>query len=161
MKLSAVLDANAVVGLAKGGVFGTLASLYDPLWIPPAVTQEVLGSTARAGAAELRAALGSWITEATAPSPLPAPAAPLSVADREVLTLALFLRPDHLLSDDRAVCREAVALGLVPLRTPLVVVLMRQERLIPAVRPVLDRMRAAGFGIADAPYRQALAAVGE
>lgn len=32
---SGVLDANVTIGLAKGGVFHCLASLYSPLYISP------------------------------------------------------------------------------------------------------------------------------
>lgn len=162
MKLTAVLDASGIIGLAKGGVFQHLAALYEPLWVPSSVTQEVTSSgPVLAGATELLAGLGSWITERAVPGPLPALAAPLSTADREVLALALSAGVDHILSNDRVVCREAEARGLTCLRPPLVVVFLRQEGIIPAVRPVLDQMRQQGFGITDALYQQALAAVGE
>jgi hypothetical protein len=42
--LAAVLDANMVIGLAKGGIFDLLASLYMPLCIPSPVTQAVIGA---------------------------------------------------------------------------------------------------------------------
>jgi hypothetical protein len=58
---SGVLDANMVIGLAKGGVFNLLASLYAPLFVPPAVIQEItVQGQGRAGVTELQQALGRF-----------------------------------------------------------------------------------------------------
>jgi hypothetical protein len=41
--LPGVLDANAVIGLAHGGVFHLLAFVYRTIYLPPAVKDEMLG----------------------------------------------------------------------------------------------------------------------
>jgi uncharacterized protein len=160
---SAVSDANVVIGLAKGEVFPHLAALYSPIYVPPAVRHEVIDQgQGRPGEAELAQALGSWIVE-VAPDPailqtLPATG---SVADREVLAVALERGTDHILSDDGVVRREAAQRNRVCLQTPQVVVLMKDQGLISEVKPVLDRMRQRGFGIEDGAYQQALQGAGE
>src|ERR1044071_4366873 len=102
--LTGVLDASVIIGLAKGGVFQHLAALYRPLYVPRAVSAEVVAhGQSRAGAAELAQALGVWITEVV---PDPATLQPFStlrsLADREVLAVAHdpALSVDHILSDD-------------------------------------------------------------
>jgi uncharacterized protein len=161
--LTGVLDANAVIGLAKGGVFDLLPSLYAPLYIPARVRQEVIQQGhGRAGVMELLQAAGSRITEVTpAPRIVQQFTAPSSLADREVLAVAREKGVDHILTDDGPLRRQALRHGLVSLRVPQVVVLMKHEGLVTEVKPVLDRMRQQGYGIADAVYLGALQAVGE
>jgi predicted nucleic acid-binding protein len=159
-----VLDANVVIGLAKGGVFPLLPSLYAPLFVPPAVVQEVVvQGQGRPGAAELaQAVAGGWVTEVH-PNPQTFqqfPAA-LALADREVLAVMQEQAADQLLTGDEQVRQEGRRHGFLCLHASEVVVLMKDQGLIPAVRPVLDQMRQQGFGIEDSLYQQMLAAAGE
>jgi predicted nucleic acid-binding protein len=161
--LTGVLDANSIIGLAKGDVFDLLPSLYAQLYVPPAVTEEVVGGgQGLAGEPELTQALGRWITEVT-PDPLRVQQLPrmLSLADREVIAVAQEKTVDHLLSADRQLCREAQNRGIVCLQAADVVVLLKRRGLITEAKAVLDRMRQRGFGIGDARYEAALRAVGE
>jgi uncharacterized protein len=162
--ITGVLDANAVIGLAKGAVFQLLASLYSPLYVPSSVTQEVVGQgQGRAGVAELATALGGWVTEVT-PSPQqvrPFGTTLRSRADREVLAVARLKAVDHILSNDGRLIQEARRWGMTCVELPEVVVLLKRRGLIPVVKPVLDRMRQEGFGIANVVYLDALHMAGE
>jgi len=164
-QLVALLDANAVIGLAKGDVFNLLPSLYGTIYIPTSVKEEIIvHGQGRAGASELTQALGAWITEVapdlgqTAPFP-----SSLSQADRDVLIVALSpaRRIDHILADDRHLVREANRLGLTCLRTPDIVILLKAQGLVSRVQTVLDRMRQRGYGVANDIYEKALRAAGE
>ncbi|HTE20978.1 MAG TPA: DUF3368 domain-containing protein [Armatimonadota bacterium] len=161
--MTGVLDANAVIGLVKGRVFPLLAQLYTGLFIPPAVVREIIGPGQRAGAAELQAALGDWITEVTPdPQAVQSFASALrSEADREVLALAQIQAVDHVLSSDFRMIQVGSRAGLTCLQAPEVVLLMKRRGLIPAVQPVLNQMRGQGFGIGDRIYQQTLQAAGE
>jgi predicted nucleic acid-binding protein len=124
--LAGVVDTNMVIGLSKGDVFDRLARIYAPLYIPAAVSQEVIQQgQGRAGVTELSTALGAWIT------------------------------------DDGKLAREARRCGFACLGAPEVVLLLKRRALIDAVRPILDRMRQQGFGIAEAVYQQTLQVAGE
>ena len=161
--LTGVLDSNGIIGLAKGGVFALLTSLYATLYVPPAVVQEVMvQGQGRPGAAELAQALGAWITQA-APDPVIVQQFPttLSLADREVLALAREHAVHYLVSGDEGLRQQAIPYGLSCLRASEVVVLLKAQGLIPAVKPVLDQMRQGTFGISSAVYQQALQAAGE
>jgi predicted nucleic acid-binding protein len=162
--LAGVLDANIVIGLAKGGVFDHLAAIYAPLYIPSAVTQEVIGQgQGRAGVQELTQALGGWVIEITPdPQRVQTFAASLrSVADRQVLAVAQEQRVDHVLTTDGRLIQEARRYGLTCLDAPELLVLLKRRGLIPAVRVVLDQMRQQGFGITNAVYHDTLRAAGE
>src|SRR5690349_9410219 len=140
-RLTGVLDATVIIGLAKGGVFHHLAALYRPLYVPRAVAAEVIGhGQGRTGAAELAQALGVWITEVVPDPPTLLPFGGLrSFADREVLAVAhdLSRSVDHILSDDDHLLRYRTTLQLVCLRTTDVVGLLKRQGLIAEVKPVL------------------------
>ena len=68
---------------------------------------------------------------------------------------------DRILTGDEGLIREANRHGFTCVRSSEVVVPFKQHQLIPAVRPVLDRMRHAGFGLDNGLYQQALNAAGE
>lgn len=161
--LTGVLDANAIIGLAQGGVFDQLASLYASLYIPPAVIREVTGQGhGLAGDEELRRALGSWVTEA-APDPVRIQQfmALRSAADREVLAIAQERGVDHILTSNGQLASHAHRYGLACLSITLVVVLLKDHGLVSEVKPILDRMRLRGFGIDVRAYENALRAAGE
>lgn len=162
--LSGVIDANMVVGLAKGGVFDLLKLLYTSLYTPSAVVEEVIAhGQGRTGGPELTAALGHWITEVTPTSQEMASLTPTlrSVADHQVLVVAKAHGVDHILTNDVRLIRAAQRHRLSCLETPVLLVLFKRRGLIAAIRPILDRMVQEGFGIAPLAYQQALQAAGE
>jgi predicted nucleic acid-binding protein len=159
----AVADANAIIGLAKGGVFHLLAKRYSVVYVPPSVTEEVtIKGTGRPGAIELSQVLGSWVREV-----VPGLAASrsyssgLSTADRDVLGIAQERGADHILSSDEGLYREAMRLGLTCLSTLEVIVQLKRDGLINNVRTVLDAMLGAKHGIEPAAYEQVLRTAGE
>jgi predicted nucleic acid-binding protein len=85
----------------------------------------------------------------------------LDEGERTAVALALEIRPDVFLSDDRAARGEANRRGLKWLATVDVIYLLKQYNLIPAVKPVLDTMRRNGFGIKRTLYRTTLRKSGE
>jgi len=162
--LKGILDANMVIGLVKGDVFGLLRSLYTPLYIPSRVKQEILIGQGRPGEEELAHALGVWITEIAADvQGLPPVSASLSVADREVLAVAADLANaiDHILTGDDQLYQEAERAGHTCFSVTDVVVFLKEQQLIPSVKPVLDQMIRNGFGIGSDTYEQTLRIEGE
>lgn len=114
------------------------------------------------GTAELQHAIGSWVTEVVPDMEYVSQAHGLrSAADREVIAVALGREADHIVASDRPLIRHANRLGLICLPSTLVVVLLKDQRLLDEVRPIFDRMRQNGFGIDDASYESALRAAGE
>lgn len=85
----------------------------------------------------------------------------LPLGDRQVLAVAREKALDQILTGDEGLIQQASRHGLACVRSSELVVLLKRDQLIPAVKPVLDRMRQAGFGLDDALYHQALQAAGE
>jgi predicted nucleic acid-binding protein len=161
--MKAVADSSPLVGLAKGGCFDLLQRLFDELLVPGVVEREVVvEGRGRPGSSELSAALGIWIAqeeplEATVQS-LPTR---LDEGERQVIALALDQGADFVLIDDRKARSVARAHGLPYLTTADLVLLMKQRGLVPAVKPVLDRMQREGFVVSPRKYRQVLRSAGE
>lgn len=162
-RLTGVLDAEMIIGLVKGEVFDLLPQLYRTVFVPPRVNGEIIVQGAgRPGADELAQALGVWITAVTpAPHQIQPFAATLSLADRQVLAVAQAEAVDHVLSNDEGLIREASRHGLTCLRVTDLLLLFKSQGLVPAVRPVLDRMIQRGYGIRADRYHDALQAAGE
>ena len=155
------MDATAAIGLSKGGVFELLPVLFSAVCLPSPVRSEVVGR-GLAGEAEVLAALGDWLWEATPGAASLQPFAALaSPADRAVLALAQERGLNYILTDDRKLQSAAERAGLSWLSTPDVVLALKRIGAVPAVKAVLDRMIANGFGIDAADYAAALAAAGE
>jgi predicted nucleic acid-binding protein len=162
-RLVGVLDTATIIGLAKGEVFPLLAELYVSLSVPPGVSEEVLlKGDGRPGVPELEQALGLWISEITPePHRLQSFPATLSQADREILTLAQIQGVDHVLSNDEGLIREASQHGLTCLRVTDLLLLLKSQGHVPAIRPVLDRMMQQDYAIRLDLYEEALRAAGE
>jgi predicted nucleic acid-binding protein len=161
-----ILDSNVTVGLAMVQVFDRLSDLYECLYIVPAVKTEVITwGRGRAGGPELEQALGKWVIETVPDSKdvegLWMLSINLSTADQQVLAAALAHGVIHVLSDDRPLRQEASRRGYICLGAVEVVVLLKRRGLIPEARPVLDRLRKGGYGIAEGVYWNAVKAAGE
>jgi len=161
VSLTAVIDSNVVIGLAKGGVFNHLRDLYTGLYVPPTVVNE-LRQPGQPGVADLQKALGNWITVQTPPPGAAGTVAhALAAADLEALGLARHLAVDHLLTGDLRLQKAAAANGVPCLGAPELVLLMKSAGCVTAVEPVLIRMERSGYGIAPTLFASILAAANE
>ena len=158
----AVLDSNVAIGLAKGECLEHIRALFSRVVIPPAVRREVIEEAhGRPGGRELEAAVGAWIDE-TAPAAIAVGAAipGANTEDQQVLALAAELGA-VVLSDDAVLRREADRLAISALGVVEIVLLLKYQGTIPAVRPALDLMQARAYYIDPALYAQALETAGE
>lgn len=158
----AVLDSNVAIGLAKGECLGLIRALFQRVVVPPVVRREVIEEAhGRPVGQELQEALGVWIDE-TAPAAITVRAAIPGggAGDQEVLALAAELGA-VLLSDDAILQREADRLGISVLGAVEIVLLLKSQAAIPAVKPLLDLMQARAYYIEPSVYSQALEMAGE
>ncbi|MBI3948517.1 MAG: DUF3368 domain-containing protein [Armatimonadetes bacterium] len=116
------------------------------------------------GSAEVAAAVGRWL-RVVAPVAPPAAPDPLKAGEWETIQLALTQKASgqsvYVLLDDLAARKAASDLGLLPVGVVGVLLFARQDGLLQQVRPALDALRAGGFRLSDALYRQVLAAAEE
>jgi predicted nucleic acid-binding protein len=86
----------------------------------------------------------------------------LDPGEAEALVVALELRADRVLIDERRARRVALDLNLQPLGLLGILAEAKQRGLLQECKPVLDDMiHAAGFWIGEPLYVQFLAVVGE
>ncbi len=158
-----VSDSSPLISLASVGRLDLLRQLFTTVMMPEAVWRETVEQgEGRAGAAEIASL--DWIQTAA-----PANYALLSTlqqslgaGEAQAIALAVELRADLLLMDERRGRSAAAAHGLTV--TGLVGVLLESKRagLLPAVKPVLDELTARGSMWLSQPlYHHALRLAGE
>jgi predicted nucleic acid-binding protein len=159
-----VSNSSPLIGLASIDGLYLLESLYDTVHIPEAVYQEVvIDGAGRAGSKDIAAA--SWIqrhqvADKLAVSELTTKTK-LKEGESEAIILALELKADFVLLDERPARRYATELGLQLVGVVGVLLLAKTQNLITEVKPLLDKLMAAGFRLHTATYKTALQAAGE
>lgn len=153
-------DASPLIGLAAADAFDVLRRLFKTISITDSVRSEVTARTTSPGSQEvLRGIHDGWIEHVRDPrGGLLFPT--LGAGEITTLNVALRTGPGCLvLMDDFAARAEALACGVVVTGTAGVLLTARQRNLIPAVRPPLEKLFAAGFrmspGVIDTILKEA------
>ncbi len=158
-KPAAVLDANAIIGLAKSGCLSLVPRVFAAVFTPPLVVSEVTDPLSRA---ELVPALGDWLVEETPTAHSLQQSPPhRGEADQHVLALAIDHQPCMVVTGDRALISMATEIGIETTSAPRIIQLLAEARLVPQARPCLDQMQDLGFGIAADLYTEILSDLGE
>lgn len=156
-----VVNTTPIIALALIGQLDLLRHLYGGVIIPPAVKAEVLaGGPGSIGVAELQGA--NWIR--TVPMQDPRRADLLSDLDRgeaEVIALAQELNAERVIIDERLARRHAKRLGLTLTGTLGVLLRAKERGLVPAVGPLIDRLRRGGIRLDNALVAEVLRLAGE
>jgi predicted nucleic acid-binding protein len=149
-----VADASVLIALAQIGQLSLLERLYEEVVIPSAVQSEVAPSMPK---------LPPWVHTQTLQRPLDSRVAhaALDAGEAESISLALETRAQWVILDDLQARRLAKELGLAVVGTAGVLFAAKQRGFIPAVRPPLDALRAAGFRLRKDVYEEILKAAGE
>jgi predicted nucleic acid-binding protein len=160
--MSAVADASPLILFARALHLHVLHLLFGELWIPPLVAREVCGDPTRPGALAVAAAVGHWIHERAPASRASAlqVAGVLDAGEAEAIALAAELGL-LLIVDDPTGRRVASAQDVPILGSAGVAGLAKRHGIVPAVRPLLDRLIAEGLRLSRPLYAQVLADSGE
>ncbi len=156
-----VINASPVILLAKAGVIHLLPRVCDELVIPSGVVGEVATGQAGDAARTWLAGEGAAHVVATPAIPHPLTDADLGRGEAEVLAWAMTHPGFTVVLDDRQGRAWARRLKLSLTGSLGVVVLLKQRGLIPAVRPAIERIRAAGGYLSESAVGAALAAARE
>jgi len=155
-------DASPLIALARVDGLPWLRKLHKTVAITKAVRGEATRAPGLPGAIAISTALKhGWIRvlrrEWNAP-PLPQ----LDAGEEGTLRAAIALGSGTLvLLDDLQARREAQRLGIAITGTAGIIVEARRAGLIPAARPVFQRLADEGFHISDDLLRAVLAELGE
>jgi len=162
--LIVVSDTSVFTNLAAIGHLHLLQQLYDRIFIPTAVYQELIVDPPVPGTVEVetlqwlevRCVSNRAIVEQLQNR------AQLDPGESEAITLALEINADLLLIDERRGRTEANRLGIRITGLLGVLVEAKQRALISAVQPLMDDLIATSqFRVSQALYSQILAIVGE
>ncbi len=158
-----VADTSVLINLCRVGHGSLFQSLFQEVVIPPEVASEfdrLASSTSRFSGLKLPA--GVHVQPATTMPPLLQSAIGLDRGERAALALAVEIRADAVLLDERRGHAMAVQLGLQTLGILGLLVQAKSAGLLAAVGPVLDALRGdAGFWISDSLRLQVLRLAGE
>jgi uncharacterized protein len=157
-----VSDASAVTSLAAIGQLSLLERLFGTVVIPEAVFRELTDLPDQPGGAEVQS--HSWIS-------VRAPADRIRVAslrskldsgEAEAIVLAIELRADLLVMDERLGREVATTLGLKLIGTVGILLAAKERGYLSAVKPVLQELiDKARFRVGRALFRAVLIAAGE
>lgn len=139
-----VSDTSPINYLLLIGLIDLLPQLYGRVIIPQAVYAELQNPAAPQPVADWTANLPEWVEIHTAVNP--DPTLSLGRGEQEAITLALLLKADVLLMDERKGRREAIAKGLAVCGT-LSVVDAAAERGLIELTPALDRLWHTSFRV--------------
>jgi predicted nucleic acid-binding protein len=157
-----VCNTGPLIALSMAGHLDLLARLYHRVFVPEAVLREVVGAgTGRIGAAEVASA--GWLERVSGELPVePLLAKELGPGESAVIAAAHHLGARLVLIDERRARRIAEqAYGLRVKGSAGILVAAKRAGLIPAVQPLLERMRAQGYYLSQRLIDRTLVEAGE
>jgi predicted nucleic acid-binding protein len=149
LKTPVVVDSTCLIGLERIGALDLIPSLFDPVYVPPAV------------AGELGVVL-PWFS-VVAPSDralLDALSMLVDAGETEAIARAREVGGKVVL-DDRRARSVAEKMGLSILGTIGLLVQAKRAGLVSAIRPLLEHLESLGFHMSEGLKEEALRLVGE
>lgn len=163
-----IADAGPLIALTRIESLHLLRQLFGRVCITTAVREEIVPANAAFADADLltRTLTEGWIDVIeTPPSDHKMLNPGIDAGEASAIDLACHLREAGdtvlLLMDDRAGRLEAKSRGLALIGSAAVIGLAKTDGLIPAARPLLERMVASGYFIGPAIISAILTDVGE
>ena len=162
MARTVIIDSSPLIGLAIVEGLEWLPKLFDVVFLPGSVKQEVLpGKTAPGEQAIAQALAAEWIKV------WPEPIAPqleidLDPGETDCINIGLS-NPDKvlLIMDERAGRAVAKEKGLRVIGTAAIIGLAKKQGLIPSARAVFGALHCSEFRISAAVINQVLASLNE
>lgn len=157
-----VCDSTVLIGLAKIGKLDLLKQIYEEVYIPEAVYTEVVSrGKGKPGVREIANAL--WIKKEPVKErrTVDLLIAEMGYGEAEVLVLGKELNADWLLVDDERARTAAVSAGFNIIGLAGILLLAKQLKLIPSIKPLFDELRNKNFRISDKICKQILKKAGE
>lgn len=157
-----VSNSGPLIALAQINNFELLKTLYNRLYIPPAVQKEVVGlGRGRAGAVEVDLADWIEIVEVQNGTAIQLLRGQLDAGESQAIVLALELQANLLLIDEARGRRIAQAQGLNVTGTVGTLIAAKKRGFIDNVTLLLDGLITSGFRMSAKLYQTAQALSGE
>lgn len=143
-----VCNSSVLITLEKADILHILKDLFGEIFIPKAVRKEVFGR--RRFPAFIRC------IEISEPFALKVLGSNLEAGESEAICLYEEIKADLLIIDDLEGRRVAERLGMNITGTLGILLLAKEEKLIAAIKPLLDEIVSHGFRVADELYKELL-----
>jgi predicted nucleic acid-binding protein len=142
---SAVSDTSPLLYLYRGGAIELLHLLFEEVFVPGAVVQELAEGQARGHDVPIPADY-PWLTVVD-PLYIPSEWFTLELGKGEIAAMAWALenQPIIVLLDDALARRIGEAAGLQVWGTLRVLLTAKDHKLVPTISPILDRMQQTGM----------------
>jgi predicted nucleic acid-binding protein len=162
MEMIVVSNTSPLSNLAAIGRLELLQQIYGRILIPPAVYQEIIDS-GETDPATLAIQTLDWIEckSITNQSLLQKLQINLDPGEAEAITLAVEVKAERLIIDERRGRNEAIQLGLQITGLLGILIAAKQQGFISLVQPILDDLRENGFWINERLYTESLQLAGE
>ena len=162
--MTIVTNSTPLIELSKVNQLDLLREVYGIILIPEEVYVEVVvDGIGQAGAAEVKSA--EWIHCRPVTNKnqvrLLQNQSLLHLGECATIVLAQEVKAEQVILDDNAARQEAMARGLPVIGTVGILLVAKTQRVIPAVRPILDALCTQGTRISQRLYYQVLAEAGE
>lgn len=156
-----VVDASPLIVLFRSGQAELLPALFQKIWVPQAVWNEVIESShSDSSVTGLRDA--QWVNQVVVSEISPPIAAwDLGAGESAVLTVALDRPGCRAMVDDRAARRCARSLGLRTLGTAGMLVLAKRRGMLASAGGGIEKLKKAGLWLSDELVQALLNEAGE
>lgn len=157
-----ISDTSPISNLATVGQLDLLQQVYGNVIIPETVYQEIINAGATEPATLAIQNL-EWIKKGSVNNLnlVMSLQAKLDPGEAEAIVLALELKADLLIVDERKGRKEATKLGIKITGTLGVLLKAKKLGLISSIKPILDDLINSGFWVSSEIYQQVLALVEE
>lgn len=158
-----ISNTSPITNLAAIGQFALLHRLYGEISIPKAVWEE-LHASGQEWPGSLEVDSAPWVYQRIAQNStlIEVLSRDLDRGEAESIALALELKADLVLLDEREGRRMARRLGLDVIGVLGILLEAKHNNYIPTIRPMLDKLRyVAGFFMTDDLIQEVLLAAGE
>lgn len=156
-----VVNTSPIILLAAADALSLLPQVVGEILLPYAVVEEIVaGKILPPALAGLRSS--SWVhIEPSVPVPAEVAGWDLGLGETQVLALAIARGGAQVVLDDLQARRCALSLGLPTVGTLGIILRAKRSRLIPAARPIVEKLVDCGIYLAHELVEMALAEVGE
>jgi len=155
--LKVICDSSVLIGLTKIGKIQLLNQIFRSIYLPEAVFHEVVTKgRGKPGVKEISNA--KWIYKKAVQDRrnVEMLEAELGLGEAEVLVLGKELSADWLILDDERARTAAISAGFQVIGLLGILLLAKERKLIPAVKPLLDELQDKNFRVSDKIRREVL-----
>ena len=160
--MTVVCNATPLINFAAINRLDILQAMFGQIVIPQAVYDETTGSDFPSSRVVMQASDSGWLQVRPVSTGMSAIPSALDDGEREAIALALETGEQRVLLDDREARQVAQSLGLQVMGTLGILLLAKNQQIVPQVQPLLDAMiDMAQYWVSATLYQQVLRQAGE